>query len=350
MRYHWYASATGVLSLAASDALPGAQPGCTPLITAGELFPEVMAAERLRTHMKSACNFTFQVHWLTGAGDTFWVNSRSETYGAYHCIKLHAWMGGFYQAVAALSEHNHDEWYVLDVGGNLGQEPIIAAMHGYTTYTFEPFPSNVAAIKFNAAMNCVHDRVIPIAKGTSNAAGFSDVKVDADINGRSFASTGVRARANRTSGLELTTLDLELKKQVIDQRKRPLLLKIDNEGNEEATFEGARNLLASRPPPVIIFETRASYMGKCMSILKEFGYAVYSVMLGDSTLSAEAAPTRQLAASYFEEFNIANTSRLSLSDIIVVHVPTFRQPRWHGILSHQRMTQLHAQVGMPASA
>lgn len=139
---------------------------------------------------------------------------------------------------------SHKCRYVLDVGGNLGQEPIIAGQHGLRTFTFEPFPSNVASLEFNSMLNCVHHHVKITGQATSDTPGVMcfDKPPSSTISNagtpvkRSSLDAGSRGGAPAPSAsarstrlcLNLTTLDVELERS-FDPDRRPLLLKIDNE-------------------------------------------------------------------------------------------------------------------------
>ena len=114
---------------------------------ANQLYPDALLGT-YRVHMKTACNITHNFHYLSGRGDT-WIGT--GYYSTYNCFRQHAWLDAFYTALRGRIRTK--DWYVIDVGGNLGQEPILAAMHHFHTYTFEPFPENVESLNFNAAMN-----------------------------------------------------------------------------------------------------------------------------------------------------------------------------------------------------
>ena len=209
------------------------------------MYPEALTG-KVRVYMPSLCKMTHPLHWLTGAGDSFWVTSKAYSHAL--CIKQHAWLDAFYTALRGRLDPT--EWYVLDVGGSMGKEPIVAAKHGYHAYTFEPFLSNIVTLKFNAAINCVHELVTPTTKGTARAQGGScRFNKDAAHSGMSFAGTQVSVdRTPHAKSTEqrigLTSMDDELR-ETFDARKRPLLWKIDNQGSELATLEGAKTLLST---------------------------------------------------------------------------------------------------------
>lgn len=86
--------------LALSAAVVAAEENCVPLHTAIKLRPNVLTGQ-LRTHMRSTCNLTRPLHYLSGPGDN-WLSISKGKYGHYHCLKLHAWIDGFYDAIPSL--------------------------------------------------------------------------------------------------------------------------------------------------------------------------------------------------------------------------------------------------------
>ena len=250
------------------------------------------------------------------------------------------------------------------VGGNMGQEPILAALHGFECVTFEPFPSNVETIRFNAAFNCVHPRVRVIPKGTAASPGewcMTKNSLDAaSRTGSSFAGTSVRAAAAGRKVaqhdpslpcLQLSTLDKELVHSMQTEGWRPLLLKIDNEGNELSTLRGAAKLLKLFPPPVIAFEWIVHYRDQAKdrqlgtateelhALLKAHGYGIYASWNGDATIPPHATP---LHADYYTFApNITEaTGNANVREVLAVHLPTFQQPSWRGIFRDDRVRDL----------
>ena len=94
-------------------------------------------------------------------------------------------------------------------------------------------------------------------------------------------------------------MDDELR-ETFDARKRPLLWKVDCEGNELETFRGATRLLSTMPPPVIIFETATINTAACLGILIAHGYMVYSVSKSDS----EYPPNERLNVNSFASWSL----------------------------------------------
>ena len=148
----------------------------------------------------------------------------------------------------------------------------------------------------------------------------------------SHAATSVQmgkrlaATANCRLLLNLTTLDIELTES-FDAKRKPLLLKIDNEGSELATLQGASTLLATQPPLIVIFEsiTGLGTYKPCVALLHEHGYSVFSVSASDSYFAPGETP---IHAGFKEQVKTA----VSL-DVYAVHMPTLRtQPALSGLL------------------
>ena len=198
-------------------------------------------------------------------------------------MKQWAWLDAFYDAIG--SRLNQDDWSVLDVGGNLGQEPIIAALHGYYAYTFEPFAFNQDSLRFNAALNCVHDRVHVINMGASDQPGSSCFSKSPKKDGLSNAGTGVVRGGHGDTCINMTSLDVA-SRTIFEARRKPLLLKIDCEGQEESTLKGAQQLLSTTPPVVILMEVihPQKRLPGFTATLRSYGYAIYSTWVADAWL------------------------------------------------------------------
>ena len=310
---------------------------CTPLLTAAEMYPDVIKdGTQLRTMMKATCNMTHPLWFFTGAGDN-WIASRA--YGSYRCGKQWAWIDGFYTTMA--KRLNREEWYVLDVGGNMGQEPIIAANHGFKAYTFEPFAFNVATLKFNAALNCVPDLVNVIQAGASDAPGEACFQAAPAKNHISNAGHSVRRGGTGSSCIKMTSLDVA-RETTFDAGRRPLLLKLDCEGAEAMSLKGARKLLTETPPVVILVEIQLP--GHRLPIyretLKEYGYAIYSLWGGDSNLPCDTG-CEPMRATYWEDHHNRSSDHTALQaslEIIAVHVQTVKHySHFHGVFDRSRL-------------
>lgn len=310
------------------------------MLTADRMYPSLLHG-RLRTLFASTCNTTHKFYYVSGAGDTWTTMGK---YGYYGCSKQWAWLDAFYRAIGG--RLNQDHWAVLDVGGNLGQEPIIAGLHGYHSYTFEPFSFNQDSLRFNAALNCVHDRVHVINMGASDKPGSACFSTNPKKNGISNAGTGVERGGHGRSCINMTSLDVA-SETIFDELRKPLLLKIDCEGQEENALAGAHELLSSTPPVVITMEVihpkkrLAGFVAK----LRAYGYAIYSKWHADSAspgcASQGSTECQAMTAHYWEDVTDGQPI-----DIVAVHVATvFKQKRiWHGVFDHARLVQIAARM------
>jgi len=308
--------------------------GCFPLWTANQIYPDLLRG-KLRTLMGTSCNMTHSFHYVSGAGDK-WTSM--EGYNQYSCLKQHAWLDAFYTALEG--RVNKDEWYVIDVGGNLGQEPIIAGLNGFRSYTFEPFPSNVETLKYNAALNCVHDMVHVRQYGTSQQPGTTCFKPSAARAGISNAATRVRAGGPGGRGstcLNLTSLDAELD-HTFDKQRKPLLLKVDCEGNEIDTFMGAAKLLETAPPLVIAFEVlHEKILSTVVPLLEQRGYGIYSQWVADSHCDkTPLCKTPLVGGSYFETL----PKQFHFMEMLAIHLKSSHDKMWHGLFDHSQMAKL----------
>jgi FkbM family methyltransferase len=140
-----------------------------------------------------------------------------------------------------------------DVGGHLGMYALWAARlvgPGGRVHGFEPDPQAAEALRRNAALN-----------------GFSQIEVNEVAVGaeagelrlvRAPRMTGLTSRYSIQEGdafeARVTTLDLHFA-----GRGAPDLIKIDVEGMEHEVLRGARDLVSSERPPIVVFEANPRF-------------------------------------------------------------------------------------------
>jgi FkbM family methyltransferase len=319
-----------VLAMLLQGVAAQRQEACTPLLTAEQLYPLFLKG-RLRTLLATTCNSTYKLYYLSGGGDQ-WAVSK---FGLYACLKQFAWIDGFYASTRA--RLNPNEWSVLDVGGNLGQEPIIAGMHGYKAYTFEPFQFNVESLRFNAALNCVHDRVHVINMGATDQPGSACFETPPAKNEFSNAGTGVKRGGQGRFCINMSSLDVAIA-TTFDAARKPLLLKIDCEGNEESTLKGSHQLLSNSPPVVILMEVinRKKRLPGIAATLQRYGYGIYSSWKGDSTMDCNQH-CKPMSPRYWEN------DESGVVEIVAVHLRTVQHKIWHGIFDHAQLERIRKQ-------
>jgi len=151
-----------------------------------------------------------------------------------------------YKMLSALARQGILPRTVIDVGANVGQFAIAAAMifSGPEVHSFEPVPEAVAALKENVR-NIPKIKVYSVALGERR--GRSDLHVNSHTQSSSILSLDkphIEAfpdeRETRTIDVELTTLDAVFDKVDL---KPPILLKLDVQGYEAQSLAGGPRTL-----------------------------------------------------------------------------------------------------------
>jgi FkbM family methyltransferase len=133
----------------------------------------------------------------------------------------------------------------LDVGANLGVYTYFASKYASQVYAFEPVPEIAAQLRHSAPGNVT---VLPLA--ASDKAGIFTLYVPR--KGRVAVSTRATLEATANPGFEADPIEIQT--QMIDDLgfENVGFMKIDVEGHEQAVLRGARNLIASSRPTVLI--------------------------------------------------------------------------------------------------
>jgi hypothetical protein len=126
----------------------------------------------------------------------------------------------------------------FDVGAHRGWDSLLLSKLncGASVLAFETNPENVAIAERNVALNGVPVRVI-------------------------------NAFVNNQGGSGAVTLDEAAREYFV-----PDFIKMDIEGGEADALEGARNILTSRKPSLIVEVHGRDVEDRCCVLLKEFGY------------------------------------------------------------------------------
>ena len=126
----------------------------------------------------------------------------------------------------------------FDVGVHRGWDSLLLSKLncGASVLAFETNPENVAIAERNAALNGVPVRV-----------------VNAFVNGQ--------------GGSGAVTLDAAAREYFV-----PDFIKMDIEGGEAEALDGARTILASRKPSLIVEVHGREVEDRCLCLLEEFGY------------------------------------------------------------------------------
>jgi FkbM family methyltransferase len=164
---------------------------------------------------------------------------------------------------------------VLDIGANIGLFSLVASKKigkNGKIYAFEPIKKTFKTLSENLALNQISN-VVASQIALSNFTGKVSFSIPDDIHnkgdGDAFNSMDLNAKSsNSDTEADCSTLDDFLKANEISSVD---LIKIDIEGAEMLCFEGAKNLLSSANPPIIIMECADS-------LCRKFDYSIYDVL------------------------------------------------------------------------
>eukprot|EP00042_Codosiga_hollandica_P048770 m.552055 g.552055 ORF g.552055 m.552055 type:complete len:326 (+) comp57737_c2_seq13:1144-2121(+) len=190
----------------------------------------------------------------------------------------------------------------LDLGANIGSHALFFAALGVRTHAFEPLPSHLAVLLCSQAANPIMQKTLRInGFGLSNTRSESGCMSVADNNlGDAVMETSSNNRCLKTAeGIRLRRLD-DYWKEVLHE-EHVFALKIDIQGFEQLAFEGAREMLARKPPLFIFMEYspyRYRQLGqdpvKFLEDLIRLGYKItesegdgtHKIRIGDGSIEA----------------------------------------------------------------
>ncbi len=141
-----------------------------------------------------------------------------------------------------------DELFV-DVGANQGGWSLIAAGRGARVFSFEPVPLTRERLESNLSANpeTIRQRVRVFPFGLSDRD--EQATFTADLDAANHLVSGQVAPTGRTITVDLVKADDILRAE------RPVLIKIDVEGEELRVLQGARNILAAPSLQAVVMET-----------------------------------------------------------------------------------------------
>jgi|GEM_PF-2354896 len=178
--------------------------------------------------------------------------------------------GGFEEPESRLlSRLARDGTIAFDVGANIGIHtiPLARAMPGGTVVAIEPLPANARRLVQNAEANKVGNiRLVQASAGPGEGQVILHLSDDPAFG----STTAVHHRRATSDGLmvQQTTLD-----RLWEDADRPpvSVVKIDIEGGELGALQGARRMLETARPPLLI-ETQGAARGPVVAFLATCDY------------------------------------------------------------------------------
>lgn len=195
---------------------------------------------------------------LTGALRGKWWISTSGTHGC--------WIGSYEsetQRVFASTVRAGDT--VFDIGANVGFFTLLSAtLVGASgrVIAFEPLPRNISFLTRNLAINGVANTTL-IEAAVSDRPGRAFLEVATNPSMGTLAERGLP--------VEVVALDDLMEKGLLPL---PDVMKIDVEGAESRVLLGARTLLRTARPTLILSTHGSSQHDLCWKFLEELGFQV----------------------------------------------------------------------------
>ena len=137
----------------------------------------------------------------------------------------------------------------VDVGANIGLMSIVASSavgNEGKIFSFEPHPETAKILRFNIDLNAIKNIEI-IQKGVGSSTGQAKIYDRWDVN-RGGASLISSNSEQESFDIEIVKLDDVLQSSSVD------MIKIDIEGYELEALKGAKNIIGSEKPPILIVE------------------------------------------------------------------------------------------------
>lgn len=148
-----------------------------------------------------------------------------------------------------IKNHLKKEDCFVDVGANIGLMSIEASKAVGSqgkVYSFEPHPKTVKILRFNIDLNSIKN-IDVIEKGIGSKSGEAKIYDRWDVN-RGGASLLSSNSEQDSYDIQIVSLDEVLENVKVD------MIKIDVEGFELEALKGAKKILSSKTPPILIVE------------------------------------------------------------------------------------------------
>lgn len=153
----------------------------------------------------------------------------------------------------------HKECICFDIGANVGLYTLLFSQYAKAVYSFEPLPRNLMYLTRLVALNSMSNaHIIPCA--LSDFSGVARFEEDTPATGK----LGLQGKVP----VLVTTCD----QFIADADVVPQVLKIDVEGAELSVLKGARNLLQTSHPSLLLSVHSDALREDCIAYLQALGY------------------------------------------------------------------------------
>jgi len=162
----------------------------------------------------------------------------------------------------------HRGWIVIDIGAHVGLYALKAARtvgKSGLVVAIEPDPENFRILKWNIRINRLRN-VIPLRVAVADFNGYAKLYIDKIGKGGGSIISRVSDEFIEVICLTLDRLLEYLRLRNVD------LIKIDVQGAEYMVLKGAKKVLKSKLPKLVIEFHSRDLRQKCTSLLNTFGY------------------------------------------------------------------------------
>ena len=161
----------------------------------------------------------------------------------------------------------------VDIGANAGAYTVLAsAVTGARTYCFEPVPATYSRLLTNIRLNNIQKKVVALNLALGHSKGQIRFSSDRDCTNHVIA-------ADETSENAISVNQSTPDEELLDGA--PLLMKIDVEGYEAPTLQGAVNTLENKRLCAVILELNGSGNRygydeeKILGLMLDYGFKPY---------------------------------------------------------------------------
>jgi FkbM family methyltransferase len=157
----------------------------------------------------------------------------------------------------------------VDIGAHNGLMSIFAAKNGAKhVYSFEPYPSMFELLKRNIAHAGVASKITPYKIAVSDGTGEVSLEYDDSNSG----ATKITQADNFSAKAPTEKIDFVAEE---DKFGKISLMIIDVEGHEASVLEGARNIIQTDKPDLIVEYNPKNTNQTVLDFLKREGYLLY---------------------------------------------------------------------------
>ena len=210
-------------------------------------------------------------YWIINTKNGAFLTDRNDLIGKQICVN-NIWEPEIIEIYTSLIKPDH---IVLDIGAHMGFHTINFAKLSKHVYAFEPQKPLYNQLCGNVFLNEFDDKVtcFNIGLGEKNKkSSFGGLSGHNTLNWGGNWSEEMINYGGRSLEDNVGTNEIDIK-PLDSLNIAPNFIKIDVEGYEVKTFQGAKNTIKTRLP-IILFESFSENYSKVVEFLYEIGYEI----------------------------------------------------------------------------